>query len=281
MRIVSMDESGIEPFVIDDEDGLVVCATTECTIMDNNMWVKFTEDGTNDNLFTNSPDDVSNLKTTTGAQRGLSFSVEYDNTVTSGIGFGETNIVIDAGDEWNSGQSIGITLTDSDANTNSLDANDLSVTESSHIIPTITIGTPFTLGGDDNGRIAASSSGSATDTLSIPTGTFEGEHMLNYDVSALGSGASITINGNVMTLDSTGRGLVNVSEHIESDYAVTIDYSGTGSGMIVIDVFSFGLIDETDLVNNAIYRLELEEDGDNSSDFTGTLEYIGLNQSTY
>ena len=31
-------------------------------------------------------------------------------------------------------------------------------------------------------------------------------------------------------------------------------------------------------VNNAIYRLELEEDGDNSSDFIGTLEYIGLNQ---
>ena len=34
----------------------------------------------------------------------------------------------------------------------------------------------------------------------------------------------------------------------------------------------------TDNVNNAIYRLELEEDGDNSSDFIGTLEYIGLNQ---
>ena len=31
-------------------------------------------------------------------------------------------------------------------------------------------------------------------------------------------------------------------------------------------------------INNAIYRLELEEDGDNSSDFIGTLEYIGLNQ---
>ena len=47
---------------------------------------------------------------------------------------------------------------------------------------------------------------------------------------------------------------------------------------IVIDIFSFGLEDATDDVNNAIYRLELEEDGDNSSDFVGTLEYIGLNQ---
>ena len=46
----------------------------------------------------------------------------------------------------------------------------------------------------------------------------------------------------------------------------------------MIDIFSFGLEDATDDVNNAIYRLELEEDGDNSSDFVGTLEYIGLNQ---
>ena len=47
---------------------------------------------------------------------------------------------------------------------------------------------------------------------------------------------------------------------------------------IVIDLFSFGLEDATDDVNNAIYRLELVEDGDNSSDFVGTLEYVGLNQ---
>ena len=49
---------------------------------------------------------------------------------------------------------------------------------------------------------------------------------------------------------------------------------------IAIDVFSFGLDRRRERlnVNNAIYRLELEEDGDNSSDFIGTLEYIGLNQ---
>ena len=47
---------------------------------------------------------------------------------------------------------------------------------------------------------------------------------------------------------------------------------------IVIDFFTFGLEDLTDNVNNAIYRLELEEDGSNSSDFIGTLEYVGLNQ---
>ena len=81
----------------------------------------FTEDGDNDSKFTNAPDDAASIKTKSTAQRGLSFSVTYDNTVSSGIGYSSTNIVIDAGTEWNSGQEIGITLTDSDANTNSLE----------------------------------------------------------------------------------------------------------------------------------------------------------------
>ena len=53
--------------------------------------------------------------------------------------------MIDAGAEWNSGEEIGITLTDTDANTNSLDADDLDVSNPDHIIPTITIGEPLTL----------------------------------------------------------------------------------------------------------------------------------------
>ena len=36
--------------------------------------------------------------------------------------------------------------------------------------------------------------------------------------------------------------------------------------------------DLSSTVNDSIYRLELEEDGDNSSDFIGTLEFVGLNQ---
>ena len=47
---------------------------------------------------------------------------------------------------------------------------------------------------------------------------------------------------------------------------------------IAIDIFTFGLDADENNVNNAVYRLELEEDGDDSSDFVGTLEYVGLNQ---
>ena len=109
----------------------------------------FTEDGDNDTMFNNAPNDEASIMTTSDAQRGLSFSIEYDNTDTSSIGYSTTNIVIDAGDEWNSGQEIGITLTDSDANTNSLSEETLEVTDPDRIIPTIKIGNPFTLAETD------------------------------------------------------------------------------------------------------------------------------------
>ena len=46
---------------------------------------------------------------------------------------------------------------------------------------------------------------------------------------------------------------------------------------IIFDLFSFGLSNSND-VNNAIYRFELEETSDNSSKFVGTLEYAVANQ---
>ncbi|MGQ0791600.1 MAG: beta strand repeat-containing protein [Nitrosopumilaceae archaeon] len=55
-----------------------------------------------------------------------------------------------------------------------------------------------------------------------------------------------------------------------------------GTYPIAVDVFSFGTSGDGNLpsqrFNNAIYRLELEETGDNTGQFEGTVEYIMLNQ---
>ena len=139
------------PFDI-DTNNILECGTTDCgdrtgADLGAGIWVKFTEEGTNESTFANTnADDDASLKTKANAQRGLSFSIEYDNTMTAGIGFSTTTIVIDAGDEWNSGQNIGITVTDSDANTNSLVEETLEIADPDRIIPTIRIGSPFTLG---------------------------------------------------------------------------------------------------------------------------------------
>ena len=111
--------------------------------------MKFTETDSNEPTFDNTANDVANLKTTANAQRGLSFELEYDNGIEAGIGYSTTTITIDTGDDWKSGQEIGITLTDPDANTSSLNEETLEVTDIDRIIPTIKIGDPFTLAETD------------------------------------------------------------------------------------------------------------------------------------
>ncbi|MGH9909641.1 MAG: hypothetical protein ACRD32_03290, partial [Nitrososphaerales archaeon] len=55
-----------------------------------------------------------------------------------------------------------------------------------------------------------------------------------------------------------------------------------GNYTLVMDFFSFGTTGDGNLAserfNNAIYRLELEETGDNTGQFSGSVEYIMLNQ---
>ena len=85
--------------------------------------------------------------------------------------------------------------------------------------------------------------------------------------------------GGIIESDDAASLVIELDPGVDTDDAnVALSGSISADDAIVIDVFSFGLEDATDDVNNAIYRLALEEDGDNSSDFVGTLEYIGLNQ---
>ena len=366
--LVDFDTIGI------DTNSVLECANTDCAVIDGVTWIKLVEDDSNESTFTNTNDDAdASLKTAAGAQRGLSFSITYDNTVTPGIGFSTTSITIDAGAEWNSGQEIGVTLTDSDANTNSLTEETLSITDTEQIIPTIKVGEPFTLAAaqsvklidlkgtpettdDDDEAPPATNAYDRIDyeitsisdildltsgasylgnaTLSIGLGAwdevndflpqnepaFRGTHMVNYDVSELGEASSIVLRVGAITyplvpvVDGDGRDTAILTDAsfdvddpanpyrnlydddgniIESDDDASLEITLTAAtpqtvdameaSSIVIDVFSFGLDGQENpntasTVNNAIYRLELEEDGDNSSDFIGTLEYIGLNQ---
>ena len=292
----------------------------------------FEEDSSNDNIFTN-----SDLNTRGDAERGLSFSVEYDNTVTTSIGFSTANIAINAGDEWSSGEEIGITLTDADANINTGDGDDLKVSNEDQMIPTITIGDPQTL---TNGIRATLTSDDGINTLNNTSGatvkdadvsqraliSYDGTvdspdsegtltidltgmsaddsettfQVVNYDFSAFEDAdivvrhftAAVTDDPNTDADEEAAEVIVAISNDHADTYIVTdakpmpnqilLTFAAGDAietGAVAFDIFTFGI--ESDLgdnVNDAIYRLELEEDGDNSSDFTGTLEYIGLNQ---
>ncbi|MFM8659561.1 MAG: hypothetical protein ACKOCQ_06480, partial [Candidatus Nitrosotenuis sp.] len=112
--------------------------------------VVITESAPNSGVFgTYDESDVSILKTTSNAKRGTSATIDYNDTPKSlviGLGFASLNTQL-ADAEWNSGEKLTVTLTDSDANKNSRVDEDLKVkTGSVSLIPSMKIGTPFTLG---------------------------------------------------------------------------------------------------------------------------------------
>ena len=113
------------------------------------MWVTVTEDAPNAGTFTTTNNDNdSAFRVSDTTQRGASATMEYDGDVT-GIVIQHSVASIDIAspdDVWTSGLSIPITVIDGDANKNSLDGDDLAVSDPNSIIPTLVTGDPFTLG---------------------------------------------------------------------------------------------------------------------------------------
>jgi hypothetical protein len=112
--------------------------------------VTFLESGVNTGIFTSyDSDDESGIEIKSDAARGKSAVITYDDSSSSivvGNSFGILDISIDD-DEWNSGETATVTLTDNDLNKNSRSDEDLAVSnQATRLIPTLVTGNPFTLG---------------------------------------------------------------------------------------------------------------------------------------
>ena len=62
---------------------------------------------------------------------------------------------------------------------------------------------------------------------------------------------------------------------------VNLSFTGTTNAVAIGDQFAVDFMSFGDSVNNAIYRIELEETGDNTGTFEGSAEYVMLNQINY
>ena len=128
--------------------------------------------------------------------------------------------------------------------------------------------------------------------IDIATGNINASTSLTQLVSAGSLQDLVSINGTGFT--APGVGTANVTAIFEIDGAdnigISIANAGTGtfvvntttSQPIVVDFFSFGFkqdgIASGDRTANQVIRLELEESGDNTSTFEGSLEYVMINQ---
>ncbi|MGH9909056.1 MAG: hypothetical protein ACRD32_00275, partial [Nitrososphaerales archaeon] len=145
--IVDLDANNDQTLFVDS----TVALTSTVQLPAGTQPMTFVETGANTGSLTNyDENDDSNLDVLAGAARGTSASIDYNKKATSivvGFGFGTLSFATPTGGVWNSGEEIAVTLVDSDANKNSRADEDLDVFNPLvTLIPSLSIGDPFTLG---------------------------------------------------------------------------------------------------------------------------------------
>ena len=291
----------------------------------------FMETGDNTGVFSNTDDsDDSSIDVHASAKRGSTAIFDYNESPQS---FTATNYVgtVDmdessVGDEWNSGESLTVSLTDNDFNTNTLRKETFTI--ASDLVPTMIIGSPLTLGHksatastvdrattsiDAFSKIANVTSAvggayTSTEMMIIPGYTFT-EYFnatssasyvyINYDVSELmttnpsairlfdsnfdkiaKNNVAVSATSGLIRLNATSvdTAAIGATDLVKINFTTTTKAIAAGDQFFV-DIFTFtNDTGSTDRLNNAIYRLYAKESGDNTGIFTGTVEFVMLNQ---
>ena len=256
-------------------------------------YLVFLETGANTGIFVNTDDsDDSNLDVHSSAARHMTATIDYNDSPVSFI-VSTSGATIDmdessVGDEWNSGESMTVTITDEDLNLNTAAENNITVASTE--IPTIVTGSPASAGSDTSRTFTVTITAGVNYTdgsinkMIIPTGIVFADlpsdttlDLLHVDVTSLGSAATGTT-GNVNFVNSTNNFLqhaASTTAHVASLEVWSVDEALSGDYEIIIDYMSFG-----DGQANAVYRMLLEETGDNTGVYAGSAEYLMLNQLT-
>jgi hypothetical protein len=313
----SFDGNGVLVIKYDNNAVGVDVIANDATLDDtiSNKIITFFETANNSGVFVNTDDaDDANLIINTAAKRGTTATFSYNGDAQTllvansfaTLDMDETSV----GDEWNSGEELAVILIDGDMNLNTASNEDLLINNSTHrnpVIPSLKIGSPLMADGahaentlqafsnvvyytnstatvgfsDNNYTISLGYTGEQLDAMDTSF-TF-----WNYDFTSFGTVLGATLNDGEHdiaasdqpdNLGTAGKGLVQIrnptshTSELTVQLAISADAAQTASGF-VSDIFSFG-----ERTNNAIYRLQLEESGDNTAEFVGGVEYVMLNQ---
>ena len=140
-----------------DDDLLELDPESFYDVPNDGTWVVVGEsDGPNTGIFSATDgSDNSLLRVTDDASRDSSALITYDGTETGiDIKFNTATIDITSPDDvWTSGSAIPIIVVDNDANKNDYSDEVLGIEDPSSIIPTLTMGDPFTLGEVSNNLV--------------------------------------------------------------------------------------------------------------------------------
>ena len=193
--------------IVDNADSIlsadngIIPATTQ-SISAASQPITFTESAPNTGVFgTYDENDVSDLQIASAAARGKSASFDFNQKKQSVVvGFGSATVSITPTDaEWNAGEKIPVSVVDSDANKNSRTNEDLHLYDASAtLIPSLRIGSPFTLGAngtETTGTILAKFGTAYSSSANKPgPSTFSGNGSIAYITTGTTAGKAVTVN---------------------------------------------------------------------------------------
>ena len=246
----------------------------------------------NSGIFKNTDDgDKANIFINVDAPRGYTAVIDFaDSPLSVPVRNYPGSLAMDVsgiGGTWNGGEEITVTLDDGDLNLNSLVDEDFSLTNWAQKIPTVITGSPLTL---ENAVSISVNNVNLTETPSIDTFSKRASIPGNPGEEVIAFFAIENVNNDLFYFSNTEGDLalisLTVADGETQDYSFVIgNIPSDGSNLIAVgDIFTFGQIaSELDSAAttrnaNAIYRMLLEETGDNTAMYTGSIEYTALNQ---
>ena len=199
---IAFDDNGVLKITMDTNSVGTNVLANDATLDDPTAdgTLVFLETAPNSAVFVNTDDnDDANLDVNSNARLETTATIDYNDTPISYRAIASTGSITmhgeDAGEEWNSGEPIGITLVDPDRNLNSASDEDLTVATTDRV-PTITIGSPITVTGEDNTNGSSNvdaTSGIATYTVKVVTAVGTAAGGLGTDRNTFYSGTTHTL----------------------------------------------------------------------------------------
>ena len=257
-----------------------------------NPTVTILETEPNSGIFKNTDDqDTANVFIVDTAPRGFAGVIDFaDSALSVPIRNYPGSLTMDIsgiGGTWNGGEEITVTLDDGDLNLNSLIDEDIEIENWNQRIPTVIVGTPLTL--EDANSITVGATVYTPEQLNLNTfskralieGALADTVVVEFTITNVRSDLFYFSN----TIDT---GLVQILEGVDSPAETVMvplrDIPADLSNVEVADIFTFGQttleLESAATTRNAdaIYRMPLEETGDNTAMYTGSIEYTALNQ---
>jgi len=265
----------------------------------------FTETGSNTGIFTNGDDtDTATANVNADAKRGTTASFDYNDSAQSLLVTTSSATIDmaegDAGDEWNSGEEISITLVDPDRNLNTASDEDLTASTTTNV-PTIKIGSPLgVIQGTATGNVTSTNVDDTSGIVTWKSVVLAGAS--NTGVVAATDGPAATpepdwtfdsgltgSNVNSMNATISGGGGAETERYVFLDMsnickADTVDIAGLTS-QTTKGVISYGTADVSDAQTDLTCQIATGNYDAVGESFTGFFEFAAFgpsdNHATY